>query len=60
MAYNFFMYQDDNININNCFFLSDGKRNSSKPIYKNYENRLNIIKIQNLIEAFDNFFKEYL
>ena len=62
MAYNFFMYQDDNININKCFFLSDGKRASSRPIYKNhnFETRLNIDKIQILIEEFNKFFQQYV
>lgn len=62
MAYNFFMYQDDTINIDECFFLSDGKRASSRPIYKNrnFETRLNIDKIQILIEKFNKFFQQYV
>lgn len=60
IAYNFFMYQDDDIYTNECFFLSDGKRNSAKPIYKNYETRLNIDKIKIMIEKFDNFFKKFI
>ena len=61
-AYNFFMFQDDDIYVNECFFLSDGKRASSKPIYKNknYENRLNIDKIQALIEKFNIFFNKFV
>lgn len=60
IAYNFFMYQDDDIYTNECFFLSDEKRNSAKPIYKNYETRLNIDKIKIMIEKFDNFFKKFI
>jgi hypothetical protein len=62
MAYNFFMYEDDNTYINECFFLSDGKRASSRPIYKNnnFETRLNIDKIQYMIEKFENFFNQYV
>ena len=62
MAYNFFMFQDDDIYINECFFLSDGKRASNKPIYKNknYETRLNIDKIQALIEKFNTFFNKFV
>lgn len=60
MAYNFFMYQDDDTNIDKCFFLSDGKRASNRPIYKNrnFEARLNIDKIQILIEEFHKFFQQ--
>lgn len=62
MAYNFFMYQDDEIYINECFFLTDGKRKSTAPLYRNnnYQPRLNKEKIQKLIESFNNFFKLYL
>ena len=62
MAYNFFMYQDDETYINECFFLSDGKRASSRPIYRNrnYENRLNIEKIRILIEKFNTFFEQFI
>lgn len=62
MAYNFFMFQDDDIYVNECFFLSDGKRASSRPIYKNdnYQTRLNIDKIQVLIEKFNEFFKQFV
>lgn len=62
MAYNFFVFQDDDIDVNECFFLSDGKRASSRPIYKNqnYETRLNIDKIQVLIEKFNEFFQQFI
>ena len=62
MAYNFFMFQDDDIYVNECFFLSDGKRASSRPIYKNdnYQTRLNIDKIQVLIEKFNQFFNQFI
>lgn len=59
MAYNFFMFQDDEIYVNECFFLSDGKRCSSRPIYRNYETRLNREKIENLIQSFNNFFNSF-
>lgn len=60
MAYNFFMYQDDNIYVNKCFFLSNGKRSSAKPIYKNYETRLNIDNIREMIKNFDNFLNNFI
>ena len=62
MAYNFFMFQDDDIYVNECFFLSDGKRASKHPIYKNdnYQTRLNIDKIQVLIEKFNQFFNQFI
>lgn len=62
MAYNFFMFQDEDIYIDECFFLSDGKRTSNKPIYKNrnYETRLNIDKIHALIEKFNVFFNKFI
>lgn len=61
MAYNFFMFEDDDIYINKCFFLADEKRSSSRPIYKNnnYLSRLNIDKVQVLIENFNNFFSQF-
>jgi hypothetical protein len=61
MAYNFFMYQDDEIYVNECFFLTHGKRSSAAPLYKNnnYQSRLNKEKIQKLIESFDHFFQAY-
>lgn len=62
IAYNFFMFQEDDIYVNECFFLSDGKRATNRPIYKNnnYENRLNINKIQTLIEKFNEFFSQFV
>lgn len=62
MAYNFFMFEDDNIYVNKCFFLADGKRSSSRPIYKNnnYLSRLNIDKVQALIENFNSFFSQFV
>ena len=62
MAYNFFMFEDDEVYIDNCFFLSDGKRASGRPIYKNnnYQNRLNIDKIRVLIEQFNEFFNQFV
>ena len=61
MAYNFFMFQDDDIYVNECFFLSDGKRASARPIYRNgnYKTRLNINKIETFIEKFNEFFQQY-
>ena len=59
MAYNFFMFQDDEIYVDKCFFLSDGKRCSSRPIYRNYETRLNKDKIEILIDSFDKFFRNF-
>lgn len=61
-AYNYFMFQDDGIYVDKCFYLSDGKRVSNKPIYKNdsYQTRLNIDKIKIMIEKFDEFFKQFI
>lgn len=60
MAYNYFMYQDDDIYVNKCFFLSNGKRVSSRPIYRNYDIRLNIEYIQEMIKNFDDFFNKFI
>ena len=62
IAYNFFMFQNDNIDVNECFFLSSGKRASNRPIYKNnnYESRLSTDKIQIFIEKFDEFFNKFI